>query len=182
MPSQSIQAQVELLIQLNIARCIAGGMHLIEDSNKWRNVLSLETLGSFLGGQHLQGHTNFVVLDKVLNGGQENRDPSMWVDLHQAIALKQSKCLANWSRTDPKVFRYLNLTQPAACRALSCDDFVAQSSRNLLCYRELCKSGVCAALSSLSYEVHTLSFLTLTNILYIMHNIQHYRVLCLDDD
>ena len=175
-PPKAIQAQVELLIQLNIASRIAGGVHLIEDGNKWRSILSLEVCGGFLGSQHLQCHTNFVVLDKVLNGRQENRDSSMGVDLHQAIALQQSKCLANGRRTDPKALRDLNLAQPGTCRKLSRDDFVPERSRNLLRYGEFCEGVLLLPFPVCAIKFICFVLFLLTNILYIMHNIQYCNV------
>src|SRR5450759_1956685 len=47
---KAIQSQMELLILLNIVCCIAGRMHLIEDSSEWRSILGLEALGGFLYG------------------------------------------------------------------------------------------------------------------------------------
>ena len=96
----------------------------------------LEVCSSFLGGQHLQGHTNFIMLDQVLDGWQENRDSSMGVDLHKAITLKPSKGLTDRSRTDPKALSDLNLAQAGPCGKLSRDDFKPESSRNLLRYRQ----------------------------------------------
>ena len=103
--------------------------------------------GGFLGSQHLQCHTNFVVLDKVLNGRQENRHPSMGIDLHQAITLKQSECSANRRRTDPKALRDLNLPQPCTCRKLSREDFVPERRCKLLRYGELGDGDTAIALS-----------------------------------
>src|SRR5579863_4303828 len=85
---KAIQPQVELLIQLDIANSITGGEHLIEDGNQWRSILSREVYSSFLGGQHLQRHANFIMLDEILNGWQEHRDSSVGVDLHQAVTLQ----------------------------------------------------------------------------------------------
>src|SRR5947209_17513316 len=58
-PREAIQPQVELLIQLNIASCLASRIHLIEESNEWRSILGLEMFGGLLDGQHLQSYTNF---------------------------------------------------------------------------------------------------------------------------
>ena len=93
------------------------------------------------------------MLDQVLDGWQENRDSSMGVNLHQAITLKQSKGLPDGSRTDPKELSDLNLAQASACGELSRDDFMPESSRNLLRYRDFCEDVRCVILSYLCRHV-----------------------------
>src|SRR5579884_106748 len=162
-----IQSQVELLIQLDIANGIGGGEHLIKNGNQWGSVLRLEVSSSFLSGQHLQRHPNFIMLDEILNGWQEHSDSPVVVDVYQAITLQQAKRLADGSRTDAEALRDLILTQPSACGELPGDDFLPQHSRNLLRNRGFCEDSCLTALFSMCRCVHTFCSLPLDK--YIIH-------------